>query len=314
MSYRKAAAAVTLLATLSIAGYQGVVSNGLDQASASAQAEQKLQTAALTEAEATELELTAHAAELDAVISTRRAVLAEREKFTASVAAASAALTSADGKVDVASQKERVIAAQNAVVGQLEDAELVAAQTAEVDRVAAEVTELVRAHDERLAEEARRKAAASNPGRSTGGSSNATLNGGPVSTGGGDWLGEMRSRLNNVGGGHVQLFEFDGNCGGTRAPACAYQFKGIGVNSSITGLSDSRKNWAMVHELAHMYQFNVWSTLVNSASYQNLFGGNIELLANCMASAKGYTNHGHNGQCTAERLDYGRSIWAGIVP
>ncbi len=314
MSYRKTAAVAALLATLSLAGYQAVVFSDLDRASASAQVEHRLQTAAHSEAEAAQLELDAHTAELDAVISTRRAVLAEREKFNASVDAASAALTSADGKVDVASQKERVLAAQKAVVGQLEDAELVGAQTAEVAAVAAEVTELVRAHDERVAEEARRKAAANSPVRSTGGSGNANPSRGPVSTGGGDWLGEMRNRLNNVGGGGYSLFEYDGNCGGTQAPACAYSGQGIAVSSSIMQFSDSQKNWAMVHELAHMYQFNVWNTLVGSASYQNLFGGNIELLANCMASAKGYTNHGHNSRCTAERVDYGRSIWAGIVP
>lgn len=311
MSYRRAAAAVTLIAGLSVAGYHGVVSNSLDQASSSAQSELKLQTAARTGAEDLQLELAAQAAELDAVISTRRAVLAEREKFSAAIGAAGTALSSADGKVDVASQRERVLAAQNAVVGQLEDTELIIAQTAEVNAVAAEVTELVRAHDERVAEEARRKAAASNPVRSTGGSS---AGGGSTGSTGGDWIGEMRSRLTDVGGGGYDLFEYDGNCSGTQAPACAYSGQGIAVSSSIMQLSDSQKNWAMVHELAHMYQYNVWSTLVNSASYQNIFGGNIELLANCMASARGYTNHGHNSQCTAERLDYGRSIWDGIVP
>lgn len=314
MSYRRAAAAVTLIAGLSVAGYHGVVSNSLDQAYSSAQSELKLQTAAHAEAEESQLELTAQAAELDAVISTRRAVLAEREKFSAAIDAAGTALSSADGKVDVATQKERVIAAQNAVAGQLEDAELVIAQTAEVNSVAAEVTELVRVHDERVAEEARRKAAESNPVRSTGGSGNANPSRGPVNTGGGDWLGEMRSRLTDVGGGGYSLFEYDGNCGGTQASACAYSGRGIAVSPSVMQLSDSQKNWAMVHELAHMYQYNVWSRLVNSASYQNIFGGNIELLANCMASARGYTNHGHNSQCTAERLDYGRSIWDGIVP
>ena len=311
MSYRRAAAAVTLIAGLSVAGYHGVVSNGLDQAYSSAQSELKLQTAAQAEAEEFQVELTAQAAELDGVISTRRAVLAEREKFSAAIGAAGTALSSAEGKIDVVSQKDRVIAAQNAVAGQLEDAELVIAQTAEVNAVAAEITELVRAHDERVAEEARRKAAANSPDRSTGGSS---AGGGSTGSTGGDWIGEMRSRLTDVGGGGYSLFEYDGNCDGTQAPACAYSGQGIAVSSSIMQFSDSQKNWAMVHELAHMYQYNVWSTLVNSASYQNLFGGNIELLANCMASAKGYTNHGHNSQCTAERLDYGRSIWNGIVP
>lgn len=311
MSYSRIALAIIASTALAAGTVQAISNFGIAEASASARSEQATLESSIENLQAGTIEIEATAAELDATIAVRRAVLAERDKFTAAVAEAQTAIDSAKDKVDVAPQRDRILAAQNAVQGELEDASAVVAQTAEAVAVTGEITQLVADYDARKAEEARKQAA-----RSSGSGGGQLQPGNPNAgvSAGGDWFAEMRSRLNNVGGGHVKLFEFNGSCGGVQSPACAYQFEGIGVNPSIMGLSDARKNWAMVHELAHMYQYNVWSTLVNSASYQNLFGGNIELLANCMASAKGYTNHGHNSQCTAERLDYGRSIWAGIVP
>lgn len=308
MSYSKIALAIIASAALAAGTVQVLANVGIADASAAIRSEQSSVEASIEELQADTIVLDATAATLDATIAVRQAVLAERDKFIAAVGEAQTAIDSAKDKVDVATQRDRILVAQNAVKGQLEDFELIVTQTADVVAITGEINGLVAEYDTRKAEEARQQSF------SSGGGQPRAANPNPGAGGGGDWIGEMRNRLNNVGGGHVQLFEYDGNCSGAQSPACAYMGRGIGVNSSIMGFSDSRKNWAMVHELAHMYQYNVWSTLVNSGSYQNLFGGNIELLANCMASAKGYTNHGHNNQCTADRLDYGRSIWAGIVP
>jgi hypothetical protein len=116
----------------------------------------------------------------------------------------------------------------------------------------------------------------------------------------------MRTILNNVGGGHIQLAEYDGNCLGTWAVACAWSDGRITVNSSIASWSYGRKVWAMTHELAHQYQFAKWEAIQSSGTYQSLFNGDIELLANCMTVVRGVS---WRGSCSQAQLDYARTIW-----
>lgn len=234
----------------------------------------------------------------------RQAVLGERAAFVAAVTDADAAFATAKDKVSVESSREAVIAAQNAVLAERADPKVVIAQTAAVAGIATKVIAEVKAHDERVAATAAARANQSSGWAPSRGQSSP-------SGGGGDWFADMRQRLNTVGGGHINLEEYDGTCGGQFAAACSFSGGTIKVHSSIAGWSSSRKNWAMSHELAHQSHFNRWSEINGSAGYQQLFGSNPELLANCMASARGYTNHGH--RCSGEMVNWASGVWAGRI-
>lgn len=250
-------------------------------------------------------------AELASLVSehdARQAVLDERGAFVKAVSAADAALTSAKDKLDVAGQREKVLAAQQAVLAERSDPEVVASQAAVVADLAAKITAEVKAHDERVASEAKARAAATNSSSSAGSQSAAPNRGGG---GGGNWFADMRQRLNAVGGGHVALSEYNGQCGGGFAVACSVAGGGIKVHPDIAGWSSSRKNWAMSHELAHQVHFQHWSAVGDSAGYRQLFGSNPELLANCMASARGYTDHGHS--CSGEMVGWAGGLWSGRI-
>jgi hypothetical protein len=121
----------------------------------------------------------------------------------------------------------------------------------------------------------------------------------------------MRTILNNVGGGGYALVEYDGNCGGVTAPACASSNGTIMVSSAVANWPYSTKVWGMTHELAHQYQFRVWKQMTASPSYQTLFNKNPELLANCMAATRGATQAA--GGCGPAQLGWAAGIWQGIV-
>ena len=242
---------------------------------------------------------------------TRQAVLDVRPAFVEAVASAQAAFTSANGKVDVSALRQGVLDAQATVLAEREDPAVVTTATATVVKAAADAAAQVKAYDDRIAAEkaaAAKRAAQKQP--KTNSSARNTGGGG----GGYNWFQDLRNRLNNVGGGWVQLFEFDGQCGSVRAAACSWSTGKIGVTREIAGWRESRKNWVMVHEYAHQIYFRNINAISNSNGYRSLFGSNPELLANCMASAWGYTDHGHNGQCYGDRLSWARSIWNGVVP
>lgn len=318
MSYLKIAAAVSLVAALGLGGQQAVVLKSGSEELAQVQAKSEKQSSALAAEKTKAEELQASAAELEATIATRQGVVAERNRFSASLASFQAALISATGKVDGAAQKDRVLAAQTAVTGILDDAPAVAAQVAEVDAATSELTAAVKAKDEAVAAERRRMQSVQRPAASakpsspirSSGSAAASSASAPASSGG-DWFADMRSRLNSVGGGHIELAIFDGNCGGVQSVACADSRGTIFVSPAIASQSSARKNTIMAHELAHQYQFPIMAQINGSAGYAQLFGGNIEKLANCMASAKGYTAHGHS--CSAAQISWASAIWSGTV-
>lgn len=127
------------------------------------------------------------------------------------------------------------------------------------------------------------------------------------------WYNQMRNILNAVGGSHVPLKIFNGQCGGVFAMACSRMAtKDILVHQSISSWSTSNKYWAMTHELAHQYQFNVWGPLHQSKTYKSLYGGNIELLANCMAQQRGYPSP--STRCSTTQLNWAANIWKNKVP
>jgi len=130
-----------------------------------------------------------------------------------------------------------------------------------------------------------------------------------------DWFTEMRKIMNRVGGKHVKLVKFDGKCGKKKAEACTF-YSGtkseVAVAKRISKWSKSRKVWAMTHELAHTYQVKILPKLKKSKNFKKMFRGNLELLANCMASAKGATNHGH--YCSKKMVKAAKKVWKGKTP
>ncbi|HWV48886.1 MAG TPA: hypothetical protein VN035_05460, partial [Microbacterium sp.] len=126
---------------------------------------------------------------------------------------------------------------------------------------------------------------------------------------GGDGYARVRAALDLVGGGDVGLEE-SSSCAGGTAAACANSNGYIKYRSDVATWSESRLNWAMAHELAHIHQFHVWGALNDSAGYHRLFGGDPEFLANCMALVRGYA--GEVG-CDADQQAWASAIWVGAV-
>ncbi|WP_248149891.1 hypothetical protein [Microbacterium aoyamense] len=264
----------------------------------------------LSAAESVRLDAETVEAVLESSYAARQAVLEARPAFVAAVAAATTAFASAKDKVDVSGHRAAVVTAQDVVRATTTDAKLVQEQSDAVTAIASTVTAEVKAFDERVAAEAAARAAAA-VARESRSYDGAVWTG--EGAGAGDWFADMRQRLTNVGGGHIELRQFDGSCGGVQSVACAYSTGGIRVAPAIASWSSARKNWAMVHELAHTVHFSRWSAVAASAGYAQLFGSDPELLANCMASARGYTNHGHAGQCTGDRIAWAAQLWNGVV-
>lgn len=129
------------------------------------------------------------------------------------------------------------------------------------------------------------------------------------------WVRTARKYLDAVGGKDVRVKDFNGRCGSSKrtVAACSYSDGSIGIHKSFNSMSTSRQRWAMTHEYAHQKQFAVWSRLMKSPTYKSLFKSDLELLANCMASQRGYTNHGVHRLCTPARLKYSANIWKGVV-
>lgn len=235
-----------------------------------------------------------------------------REGFDSSLEAAKEQLQLASGKISIEEAQQRIIGAQNRVLEEDADSKTIEDQTRELDAVA---SNLKNGLAELESQRASRAASAPAPepfripsAKAPASSSQAA----PVPVAPVDWLADMRARLDAVGGASVPLQAFDGNCDGVTSIACSRWEGRIDVAPSIASWSPARKNTVMAHELAHQYQFRVMDQIEASPGYRSLFGGSIELLANCMASAKGYTAHG--GSCNQAQLDWARSIWSGAVP
>jgi len=220
---------------------------------------------------------------------------------------ASAALDTAKGKVDASTQRSAVQAAKKQVAA-AEVADEVTALTHKVNAVRKTVKAKVKAYKEEQERKARAAATRQSAAPATGISSSS--NDGDSRGGSDGWFSQMRSILNSVGGSGVRLVAFDGQCGRVWAAACS-KSGAIMVNSSIGGWSYNRKVWAMDHELAHQYQFRVWSTLMASDTYRSLFGSNIELLANCMTQARGLNYSSQ--RCSGSQVAFAGGIWQGRV-
>ena len=257
------------------------------------------------EASLTDLRTTIDGENAEATVLAEAA--AARVTFVEAVGTLRTALGTAANKVDVGSQRQAALDAQATVTANPAEPGTYAEPTAAVQRAASEVDAKVKAYEA----EQRRKAAEAAARRSysapiTRGSGSA-----PSGGGGGGWFAEMRTILNNVGGSGYALVEYDGNCGGVTAPACASSSGTIMVSSAVANWPYATKVWGMTHELAHQYQFRVWKQMTASPSYQTLFNKNPELLANCMAATRGATQA--SGGCGPSQLGWAAGIWQGIV-
>jgi len=220
----------------------------------------------------------------------RDAVLAVRGDFVSEIAALSDALDNADGNIDTTAHRAAAIAAQDTVLAERDDPVTVTNATATIHALTAKV------NDELGTWEAaqRQVTTAGTPSGSSGGSGG---------------YARVRAALDRVGGGGVGLYE-SASCAGGSAPACANSDGYIKYRSDVAGWEESRLNWAMAHELGHIYQFRVWGALNASSAYHSLFGGDPEFLANCMALVRGYA--GSVG-CNGDQQVWASAIWVGSV-
>lgn len=218
----------------------------------------------------------------------RAAVLALRPAFLTAIQALTAALEGAEGRVDTATHRAAALSAQQTVIAEKENPDTVAAATATIQALAEKVGTEVASWQ---------AAVSSGPG-------------GPAwSSSGPDGYARVRAALDLVGGGGIGLYE-SSSCAGGNAPACANSNGYIKYRADIADWSAGRLNWAMAHELAHIYQFRVWGSLTSSGTYGALFGGDPEFLANCMAVVRGYPG---SVSCDGEQQAWASGIWVGAV-
>ncbi|WP_244093593.1 MULTISPECIES: hypothetical protein [unclassified Microbacterium] len=221
----------------------------------------------------------------------RAAVLAVRPAFVTELTAFAAALDGARGVVDTAAHRAAALSAQQTVLAEKVNPDTVTAATATVHALTEKVGTEVQAAQAALA------AQSAGPG-------------GPAWTSSGPGgYARVRAALDLVGGGGVGLYE-SSSCAGGSAPACANSNGYIKYRADIANWSSGRLNWAMAHELAHIYQFRVWGALTSSGAYASMFGGDPEFLANCMAAVRGYP--GSVG-CNGEQQAWASGIWVGAV-
>lgn len=221
----------------------------------------------------------------------RAAVLDVRPDFVTQLAALRTALDGAKGKVDTKAHLASALSAQQTVLAEKEDPGTVTNASATIHAITEKIgTEVASWQAVQLAQSA-------GPG-------------GPAwTTSGPDGYARVRAALDRVGGGGVGLYE-SSSCAGGSAPACANSNGYIKYRADIANWSPGRLNWAMAHELAHIYQFRVWGSLNSSSAYGSLFGGDPEFLANCMAVVRGYA--GSVG-CNGEQQAWASGIWVGAV-
>lgn len=216
------------------------------------------------------------------------ALLSERPAFLAEIAAFRAALEGAGGKVDTAAHRASVLSAQQSVLDEREDTGVVVAATA-----------TVRALTAKLGEEVSIWQTTQYAGDGADGDG----------SGGSGGYARVRAALDRVGGAGVGLYE-SSSCAGGTAPACANSNGYIKYRGDIAQWSTERLNWAMAHELAHIYQFRVWNDLTAAEGYRSMFGGDPEFLANCMAVVRGYPG---SVSCDSDQQVWASAIWVGAV-
>lgn len=87
------------------------------------------------------------------------------------------------------------------------------------------------------------------------------------------------------------------------------------VRNHVERTDYSYNTWymLMMHENAHATQFQDYNKFMKSPNLKNLFGGNLESFADCMAEAEigsGYSS-GYHTVCSPEQLAAGVAAWSG---
>ncbi|MBP3977419.1 hypothetical protein [Microbacterium sp. BLY] len=282
------ALAVVVAAAVLLAASVTARAEGLEHERAEALAELAVVAARSQDAAQRTDHLSGAIAQAEQDTADRAAVLAVRPAFLNELSTLAAALRNADGKVDTAVQLASARSAQETVRAERTDPDTVVAATA-----------TLRALTQKVGTEVAGWQAAQTAGPG----------GPPWSSSGPDGYARVRAALDRVGGGGVGLYE-SSSCAGGTAPACANSNGYIKYRADIAGWSEGRLNWAMAHELAHIYQFRVWRTLTSSNAYAAMFGGDPEFLANCMAVVRGFP--GSVG-CSGEQQTWASGIWVGVV-
>lgn len=237
-----------------------------------------------------------------AEVTEKQGLVDARKLFLEAVAGFVSTFETTENKVDNVGERENVLTAQETVLEATTVTEIEKA-TKIVTTQTGILTEKVKQHD---AEQAHKAAEENRNVQSNNTETNSPGNSNNNSGNSSNWFNELRTILNNAGGGHINLVEFDGTCGGVWAKACAVPGT-IMVNSQLAGESYNRKVWSMTHELAHQYQFNKWDSIMGSSDYHNLFGGNIEYLANCMTAVRGVNASSHS--CNQAQINYASTLW-----
>lgn len=281
------ATAIAAFTAVMLAGGLIAKAHSLEEARAEAVEQAIALDSSAREAEARTTYLTGAIETAQADRAERAAVLEVRPAFLAELTAFGTALAAADGKVDTAAHRAAAVSAQQTGLEERSRPEVVTAATATIHALAAKL-------GEDLSTWERAQWATGMPsGTSAGGEGHA----------------RVRAALDRVGGAGVGLYE-SSSCAGGSAPACANSNGYIKYRADVATWSEERLHWAMAHELAHIHQFQVWGTLTSSTTYQSLFGGDPEFLANCMAVVRGFP--GSVG-CDSDQQAWASAIWVGAV-
>ncbi|WP_454107945.1 hypothetical protein [Microbacterium ginsengisoli] len=231
-------------------------------------------------------------------------VAAARATLITAIASAENALREAGNTVDVGAEKATVRRAQLAALDPQPSLALLVSARAVVDGAASSATARAAADAAAKAAAAARAAAEKAAAQAAAAARPPAPAPAPV-----DPYTLLRAELDSVGGAAFPLVMFDGHCGDVTTDGCSYPDGHIGLSPSVASLPPARRHWILIHEMAHQYQFHVWSTLMASPSFHALFGDDLELLANCMPEVRGV----RRSFCNATQQTWAAGIWNGVV-
>lgn len=237
---------------------------------------------------------------LDDQLSRQKEVLDSRQGFLDSVSKAKAALIEAGKVADVTKSWELVQSAQEIVYLEKTNPDAITIQTAVVDKEIGKLLERASLVKSGLIKPDLTIYASDIlwdvPGLRTLSSSHPA-----------------RQALDAVGGTDIKLGAAPMVCGRDDSMACAYPTEVILLVDDYANENYDFYYPVMMHEFAHQIQFKYGRELDYSQGYEQLFGGDKEWLADCMAASKipGYSSN-YQYQCSQAQKEYGADVWKGI--
>jgi hypothetical protein len=109
-------------------------------------------------------------------------------------------------------------------------------------------------------------------------------------------------------GSRMELRQDDGTCQGNSACTNGVY---VWVNPNIMQKPEWYRHYVAAHETAHAVFWIVRQQARQQSGFMDLFGGDEEFIADCMAGAKGTSTNGRN--CSPRHLEWARGIWNGQV-